>query len=548
MEENDGLKHNNKSIEREYKSLAKNSFYSFIHSYSRFFYSIITSFIMGKIFTQETWGFLIIALSIIAIFSLTLTFLPPSLGLSFNYYIPRYRALNQNNKLKSFIQKSLIIRLLFVIPIFLISLLIIYILTKTFYLNLGNVEYLLILLSPLVIIDGFYQIFSNILRSYNLFKIAYYLLIIRSLIHIGGLIFILLNPKLASLQFVSLIIMLSFLIPTIINFFIILRLQMKIRITAEEELTFKQVFKRLFKYGSNLSLKTYLDKFNREFKTIFVGRFTPSGTVTGYNIGVHYSDVSFEAIGSFNRPLTISFSSLGAKKQAREIEAIYKNLFQYALFLILIITGILFLVADFYLQLIYSEYSESFALYSTILKILIISMIFNVQGSFFYSLLRASEKVKYFIPIGIISFLIQISCFFLGLQYFGITGGVFGVLFGNVVSFVILSFLNLKIFNFKIDVTKTILTYTIFFCALGLSLLLETLFFAEFNTFLLQKLNITIFRSFNLFSLFSIFILNIFSISDIERLELIFNRDNFIDKTVRKSLNFLKKLMRRDKN
>jgi len=38
-----------KQIEREYKNLAKNSLYSFIHSYSGFFLSIITSFIMARI-------------------------------------------------------------------------------------------------------------------------------------------------------------------------------------------------------------------------------------------------------------------------------------------------------------------------------------------------------------------------------------------------------------------------------------------------------------------------------------------------------------------
>ncbi|KKM21263.1 hypothetical protein LCGC14_1637210 [marine sediment metagenome] len=552
MEENTNNRQFDKNFEREYKNLAKNSFYSFFHNYSGFIFSIITSFIMARIITQETWGFLIVSLSFIAIFTLTFAFLPPDLGLSYNYYIPRYRALKQNTKLKSFLKKSLIIRLLFIIPTSLVSLLIIYILINIFSTKLGNFEYLLLLLSPLVIINGLNPVFNDILRSFNLFKKVYFFLIIRYSIHIGGLLVLLLNPKLVNLPNISIIIVSSLLVPSLLKSFIILRLLMRIEETSEDKLTFKQVFKILFKYGSKMSIKTYLDKFKKEFKTILVGSLGATGTVTGFNIGVHYSDVSYEAIGSFNRPLTISFSSLSAKKQTKQIEAIYKNLFQYTLFLILIITGFLYFVVDIYLYLIYSNYSESFGLYSIILKILVISMIFNIQASFFYSLLRASDKVSYFIPISIISFFIHISLFILGLQFFGIIGAVLGVTLSNFIFFIILAFLNIRIFKFKIDFTRTILMYLIFFCSLGFSLLLESLFFNEFNRFILLKLNLTIFSSFNFFSLvfflliflFFIFILGIFSLSDIESLELIFNRENFLDKTIRKILNFLKKFVR----
>ncbi|GAG35724.1 unnamed protein product, partial [marine sediment metagenome] len=240
---------------------------------------------------------------------------------------------------------------------------------------------------------------------------------------------------LVSIISIAIIILISNLIPFLIDFFIISRLYFKIQKTDEESLTFKQVLSNLIKYGTHLSVKTYLEKFNREFKTILIGTFQSSGIVTGYNIAVHYSDVSFEAIGSFNRPLTISFSSLSAKNKHHEIERIYKNLFQYAQFFILLITGILFFVVDIYLNLIFSEYSESFFIYSIVMKLLIIAMIFNVQGSFFYSLLRASDKVKYLIPIRLSSFLFQMVIFLLSLAIYGIIGAMIGIILGNLLNF-----------------------------------------------------------------------------------------------------------------
>ncbi|MFW9783879.1 MAG: polysaccharide biosynthesis C-terminal domain-containing protein, partial [Candidatus Heimdallarchaeota archaeon] len=478
MEEDKESKQKKREMEREYKSLAKNSILSFIHSYSGFFLSIITSFIMARIISQITWGFLIIALSYVAIFTLTLTFLPPSLGLSFNYFIPRDRALKQNTKLKSFIKKSLIIRLFFVLATFLVSLLFMFLLIDIFSIEIGGYEYLLYLLSPLIIIQGIDQVFNDILRGFNLFTIVYYMLLVRNLIYIGGLIFLFLNVNLVSLTNISIIFVLSNLIPFIIDFFIIFRIQRKIRNTEESPLTFKDVFSRLIKYGSHLSIKTYLDRFTREFKTILVGTFQLSGIVTGYNIGVHYSDVSFEAIGSFNRPLTISFSSLDAKNKSKEIEGIYRNLFHYAQFFILLISGFLFFLTDIYLSLIYSDYSESFALYSVILKVLILATIFTLKPAFFYSLLRASNKVKYIVPIRIINFVINLVIFLVSLIYFGIIGAVIAVIIGNIFSFILFTFLVLKLFNIRLDVYKTICLYTSFFFALGFSLFLEKLFLA----------------------------------------------------------------------
>jgi O-antigen/teichoic acid export membrane protein len=505
---------------------------------------------MARIISDESWGFIILSLSYVTLFTLILTFLPPSLGLSFNYYIPRFRMLNQNNKLKSFIKYSLLIRSICVIPIYLVSIIVFTGFAELFQLNLDTYVHLLYILSPLIIINSFDKDFFDIVRSFNRFRIVLILVIIRYSVHIGGLLFLFFNRTLVSLELISLIIVLSFLIPLIFNFLIIIKIQFTLEKSDDEKLTLKEVLKNLMKYGSALSIRTYLTKFNREIKIPLIDFFAPTGTVVGFNIARHYSDVSYEAIGSFNRPLTISFSSLQAKQNFQQIEKIYRILFNYTLFLILLITGILFFITDIYIVLIYTPSRLEFSL---IVKLLIIASIFNVQASFFYSLLRSSEKVRYLVPITVLNTLIGISIFIISLIFFGIIGAMIGINIGNIIHFIIISYLNFKLFKFRLNYKKTILLFSSFFIALLITLILETLLLANINYVIFESLNLLYFKEFQILSLItflSIFLILLISFksfthADIDYLKVVFNRDNFIDKSIKKGLNLLKRLMRK---
>ena len=144
-------KRRKKELSEVHKNLARNTFYSFFNNYSRYIFTLITSFITARIITPSLWGYLILALSYITLFSLILSFLPPSLGLSFHYYIPRYKSLNQYTKLKSFIKISLAIRSFFVLVIFIINLLVFRLFTDIIRLNLESYLSLIYILSPLII-------------------------------------------------------------------------------------------------------------------------------------------------------------------------------------------------------------------------------------------------------------------------------------------------------------------------------------------------------------------------------------------------------------
>ncbi|MHA1724314.1 MAG: lipopolysaccharide biosynthesis protein [Promethearchaeota archaeon] len=539
----------NNNITKEQRTLAKNTFFSFLFSYGKFLFSLISSFIIARLITQEMWGFLILTISFINLFTYFILFFPPSLGLSFQYYIPRYIALNENSKLKTFIKNSLIIRFIFLIPIFLIIIFVFNIFFEFFQISLQNYTYLFYILSPLIVINSFDRTFNDLSRALNKFKIVFYLLLAKYFVNIGGLIFLFLFIETIALEMIAVITLLASLIAFLINIvYIFYTLKHRKMDKMEEGLTLKETFILLYKYGSILSVKTYIDSFYKDFKIQSIGFTVDTEFVTGFNLAQHYQEVSLEAVRSLNQPLTISFSGLYSKKQFSQIEKIFKVIFSYSLFLILLITGFLFFFTELFLSLIYGE---SYLKFSLIVKLILISTIFALPGGFFYSLLRVSDKVKFFIPISITFFFIRIPFFLLGLQFYGIEGSIIGLIFAEIIVFVLLIILIRRFFKIKLNFKKHVFPYFIFFASIVITLIFQNLFLAEFEILVLENLNLQIIRHLNFSSilvfiliyLFLIIIFKILTSDDIEKVQTFFSGDNFVHKTMRKGLNLLKKVI-----
>ncbi|MHA1479620.1 MAG: hypothetical protein ACTSPU_15610, partial [Promethearchaeota archaeon] len=155
-------------ISTDHRKFAKSAFYSLFNSYGIFIFQIIISFFMARLISKELWGFLLLAMSYISIVSLILSFFPPALTFSLNYYIPRYVTLNKNNKLKRMIQVGLYLKAVFALIIFFISLIIFFILQPFFATYLLGYTNLLFLLSPLIFIMGLSTLLDSIYQG--LFK------------------------------------------------------------------------------------------------------------------------------------------------------------------------------------------------------------------------------------------------------------------------------------------------------------------------------------------------------------------------------------------
>ncbi|MFW9827316.1 MAG: oligosaccharide flippase family protein [Candidatus Thorarchaeota archaeon] len=538
----------NKKISRDHKLFAKNSIYSFLITYSNYFGAMVTSFLMARLVTQEAWGFLIIATSIIAIFSLVETFLPPGLGFSLNYYIPRYLALNQKNKLKSFVKTSIIIRVIVVLSTFLVSFIIFISLLDIFRISLENHVNLLIILSPIIIIEGIDKFFNEINRGFSLFNIIFILNLIKFTVNIGALLYFFLFFDIIQIEIVAIINVISITIPFLVNIFIIFRKLSKLRTTEEKKLSFKSILKKSSIYGSQLSLHNFVNRLSNEFRIQMIPLFETTEIVTGYNLANHYREISTGSVGSLGVPLTISFSGFYALKQFDQIKKLYRILFKYSALLLLLVTGCLVFFSDFFIFLIYGS---GFLKFSLLFKIVLISIIFSLQRNYFFSLLKASDKIKFLNPLSIIFSFINTFTFVIGLIFFGIIGAVILSTIGSIINFIISSILCVKLFKIKLDVLKYILIYSSFFIALTITNLLEGLVLSNFNFLILKGLNLLYFKKFNIFSLavFSIIyivlilIFKIFTRSDIDILGAFFNKDTFLQKNIRKGLNILRKFV-----
>ena len=546
---------NNDSVEKdretkkEEKILVKNKFYSLLSSSSNFIFSLITVFFIARLISKDDWGLLILATSLLSIFTLILVFFPPSLGLSIIFYAAEFRALNQNRKFKSFIKNALILRIFFVIIIFFLSILIFWFFKDFFSLNQKKYILIFYLLCPQLIINGIAEVFNSVAQSLNMFKLNYFFLLIKNIIYIGGLTYLYFIADSVKVYHIAAIIIISMLIPFILQFIIILTiLKFKIKRTDESGESIRDTFKKIYKYGSYLTAIEFIGIFNTEMTTQLTGFYEPTSIVTGYHIANRYKSIPTLTITSIFRPLTIYYIRLITNKRLVQIKRIFNLLFNYLLTLLLLITGILFFSVEFFLFILYGE---SYLTFSMLVKLFLFLPLFSMQNSFFDSYFMASNKVRQLSIISLATGFFKLGFFAIGIIFFNIFSAVFFTLIASLV-IMIIHVLILKRFKITLKIKKPLIIYSVFFISLMASSILDNLFLSKIYISSLEKINLSFFQYLNLPSLGLylliflgiIIVLKIFTHSDIEKIESIFIKDNFSHRFIRKGLKISKKFVR----
>lgn len=534
-------------ISKDHRKFAKSAYYSLFNSYGIFIFQIIISFFMARLISQESWGFLLLAMSYINIVSLILSFFPPALTFSLNYYIPRYVALNHNNKLKWMIKAGFYLKITFALIIFFISLIIFFILKPFFAIYLLGYTNLLFLLSPLIFIIGLSTLLDSIYQGFFKYKLIFLLTLLKFSFYISALIICLIFG-ITNLELIALIYLLSYLIPFLVSSLIFIKIYLNIKTTEEAKGSFKDVLSKITKYGTPLGINVFLNETWKQFQTPIIGGYEPLSTITGFTISKYYSQISLTAASSFSNPLITSFSSLDAKNEHNQIAQIYNMIFKYSSFLMLLISGCLYILTDFFLVLVYGE---SYLIYSTIVKLYLLTIIFTVLGNIFIPLLNAKNKIKILPILTIINLLIIIPSFFIGIVFYGIVGAIIGLIISKFIVFLIQLILSVKIGNVKLKSDKIFFQYLIFFISLFLAVILEEILFREIRINILQNLNLLFFKNLNVLGLLSFlityFLLNIlfkiFSPKEIEFLEALLSTDKLQYRVIKRLLKFLKKIL-----
>ncbi|MHA1508131.1 MAG: oligosaccharide flippase family protein, partial [Promethearchaeota archaeon] len=335
------------NISKDHKKFAVNTLFSIFNSYGIFIFQIIISFLLARLLSQELWGYLILATSIIFIISIVLTFFPPALTFSLNYYIPKYSVLNQNNKLKSIIKNALYLKIVFTLMIGILSYLIFFFYNSFFSFSLGTHTNLLLILAPLIITEGLSTILISIYQGFFKFKLILRLTIIRYSFNTLALIICLFTFDVVIIESIAFINMLSSLIPFIISCFIFYNIYNKIEESEEEKNSFKENILKITRYGTPLSIAILMNEIWKQIRVLLIGSYETADLVTGYNISKNYSSISTNAVTSVSSPLTTSLTSFEAKKERKQITTVFNTTFKFSLFLLLFLTGTLIFLSDF---------------------------------------------------------------------------------------------------------------------------------------------------------------------------------------------------------
>ena len=544
------LGNNRPNGSNEYKNFASNTFYSFLIYYGSLFFMFVNSFLLARLISDESWGFLILAQSYITIIVIITSLLPPGLNYALNYYIPRYIVLKQGSKIKSLIKNAIITKLAFLIPVFIISILFIIFFANIFAINLEENISLLFILSPLIFINSFNFILDAINRGFSRFKFLFFLILIKNAIHISPLFFYYIFEYNISIGIIAFVVMICNVIPFLANVLFILIKLLKIKTFEDEKESFKKDFKKTFNYGSHIGFSDLIERIWKESQIQGIGIFDSTEAVTGFSIGLKYKAIGLTTVTSFNFPLLTSYTSLDTKENFDQINKMYRITLKVTLFLLLIISGVLFFSVDFLLDAVFLEKR---LIYSSFLRLILLATIFKILEYFVRTLLYGQHKVKSALVLKAIYMTYTIPLFFVGLIYFGVEGAIFlGLIIGNIISLVIQIVATYKIGNIKLNIKQLIFQYLTFIIPLVITMILEVMIFKQVSKELLLNFGLTLIKNFDFLSISSFIILFILMnlvlktvrSSDIKYFESLLKKNRFLDKTLIKGLNILKKFTR----
>lgn len=539
-----------KKKQYEYKSLVRNSFYSYFRTYSSFFFSMIHAFLLARLISKTEWSYYIIAISYINIIILIVNFIPPGMEKALDYYLTRYYSLNKKTRLKQIFYSSFIIKTIILIPTFFISILVFYFLGDFFAINLKSDNILLLfILSPLILIKGIDVLFNSMNRSFNNFKLLFYLLIIQSSTDIGFLLLFFVSDLKINVYLVTLIYLLTNLFPFILNVIVNVKKITKIKETEKQSKLLKKNVQKLYKYGSKARLGYFITDMWGQIQIQSISIFEPEELVLGFSIASRYLTISTNMTISISSPLTISFSRLVAQKKEDMIIKVYNLLVKYSLFLLLLITGILFLFTDFFL---YFLYGESYLIYSEIVKVYLFSFIFLVFSAPFDSLMLARNKLKYFNILRFFALSVRLPLFLVFLIVYGLLPSLYALVIFNFIYGCLYVIFTKRFGNIKLDIKKIAFQYFSFFGALAITIFLQFLILDKLNYTILNNLNLLYFRYLNIFTIILfpiiffllIILLKVLTKEDVENIQSLLIKENRLHRITNKALNILKKCLR----
>ena len=516
----------NKEIEKKNHVLFKNTFYSFLDNYGIYIFSIFITFIKARLLSQEDWGILILAISIINIINLIINLFPPGLNYSLTYFIPKYLSSKEEIYSKSIIRNSIKQKLIFLTPFYLIFLIIIP------FLSFGYLEPLILyILSPIIIFSSLNLIFNSIFFGYNLYKTLFIITIFQYSFQILCFIFIYIISGTLDIISISIVMVIVNFSTFVVKLFIFQKKLGEIKGHSKIEGEFKEIFKNNIKYGIPIIISGEIGSLWVEIKKQLIGGLLTPATVTIYNIGENIITIPLKSSISFQQPIISSFSRLDKKKDEEQMQNLFKLIFKYALLLTCLITGIFIIFAEFYIFIIYGT---NYIQYTFYCQLMLLTAVPRVLGGLLSSLLQSINKTKIFPLLSLIYNVVLIIFFFLGIFQFELIGYAYFLFIAVFINFLIQFKFSNKLGGIKLPLIKTVLIFVSFFDSLIISNLIMIYFIP--SLYLIKN----IIGGIIFFALFIIqmFLFKILTEKDLKLLESFFSTNTTLNRILKKIISF----------
>jgi O-antigen/teichoic acid export membrane protein len=345
-----------------------------------------------------------------------------------------------------------------------------------------------------------------------MFKEIFLLFLIKSISHIISLLICFLFLDYVSITLIAYINLYIEILPFLILCLTVFFKIKKLKNPNDKNISLKDFSQKSVKYGLPITFNYLTVSFWREIQLQGIGIFFNANFVTGYNIGLSYSNISSNVLTSLATPLITSFSRFQSGKKKNAIVSVYNQIIKYSQFFLLLLCGILWFAAETYLFFIYGQTYTDFAI---ILKLLTLSIIFDVLCIPFDAFVFAREKTKLIAFTRVVMFLLNLLFFFTGLFFLGIIGALLGIIISKIFKILLYAFSTKKFLKINLKYKSIIIQYITFFISIILNTVLKYLFINIFNDFLL------IFFFFIIFLILT-FLLKTFNKKDIRNIKIIF--------------------------
>ena len=480
--------------QKHFKNIANSLIFNLIAIYSTFFLGILRIALISRYLTPTEYGYFISSFAILLVFQVIHWFLPPGMNTAILYFLPKL--IDNRTSARNLILSVILIRILTICIIGTIYYFSIEILFKYNTLLFYILKKFLSLLILLEFIRSFFSIFIGF-QNYKLYAILMFgkeFLII--ILLISGIYFC--NDS--CLDFVINTILFSnftlFIILLIFLYYIIKKTKI-----SNIKFKFFYKFSEFSNYGLPIALIYFFDFILKDFNNAILAIFKEPFNIVLYSISQNSSQMVLIATGASSHLVSV-YSKTDNEATDIEINHIFMQMMKILGFFAIFIMLTIFIFADIYIELIYTNlYSEAILL----LRIMLISGFIYFLIDYFSLYFKFKGITNQLLKIKIIislNWLISsiISIIFLSIIWIVIINTIIQVI--NLMIF--LFYIRKKLFIKKgfMDIFKILSIYLI-----SISVIL---FFSEyvFLNFASQNLiNDIIVKMFNVFLCTTIFLL-----------------------------------------